>query len=170
MADLAALTAVADKLEIIEVCTRVHWCYDHEDWDGLDSLFAGTVSMPTLAQVADPGFDADSYLSHYLFTHEEVKRALSSVKQGLITQHLITGHQVTLHGNKAVCRAHSVNVHMQAQDQASGDLILHGNEYRFDLAHTADGWRIRGWIPQVRWARGDDRSYDVAAKQAAWLD
>src|SRR5258708_1025542 len=54
MADLAR---VADKLEIIEVCTRTHWRCDHETWDGLDALFADTVAMPALAQVNEPGFD-----------------------------------------------------------------------------------------------------------------
>ena len=53
------LGAIADRLEIIEVCTRVHWCYDHQDWDGLDFLFADAVSMPTLAQAGSPGFDLD---------------------------------------------------------------------------------------------------------------
>ncbi len=109
MTDLAA---IADKLEIIEVCTRTHWCYDHQEWDGLDALFAGTVSMPTLAQAAEPGFDLGSYLGGYLFTREELKRALRSVQEGLTTQHLIAGHQVTLSGDRAVCLAHSVNIHL----------------------------------------------------------
>jgi len=104
MADMAA---VADKLDIIEVCTRAHWCYDHEAWAALDTVFADTVSMPTVAQVTDdPHFDADTYLSRYLVTREEVKRALGSFKEGLTTQHLIAGHQVTLDGDRAVCLAH----------------------------------------------------------------
>jgi len=161
----AAAVAVADRLEIIEVCTRVHWSYDHEDWDALDDLFAATVSMPTLAQAAGPGFDPDAYLSHYLFTREEVKRALRSVKAGLVTQHLVAGHQVRLAGSRAVCLAHSVNVHLTSQGP-----VTHGNEYRFDLVRTAEGWRVRGWIPRVRWSHGDEASYDVTARQAAWLE
>jgi hypothetical protein len=164
-ASLAGLAAVADKLEIIEVCTRVHWSYDHEDWDALDGLFAATVSMPTLAQASEHGFDPEGYLSHYLFTREDVKRALRAVKTGLVTQHLIAGHQVTLHGNRAVCLAHSINVHLP-----DGDTVLHGNEYRFDLTRTAEGWRIRGWVPRIRWSHGDGSSYNAAARQAAWLE
>jgi hypothetical protein len=160
----AALAAVADKLEIIEVCTRVHWSYDHEDWDALDDLFAGTVSMPTLAQAREPGFDPGTYLSHYLFSREEVKGALRSVKTGLTTQHLVAGHQVTLRGNRAVCLAHSVNIHLPG----SG-LVAHGNEYRFDLVRAAEGWRIRGWVPRRRWHHGDLAAYDAEARQAAWL-
>jgi SnoaL-like domain len=162
---MTELTALADRLEIIEVCTRVHWSYDHEDWDALDELFAGTVSMPTLAQASEPGFDVDGYLSRYLFTREEVKRALASVKTGMVTQHLVAGHQVTRHGNKAMCLAHSVNIHL-----TSSGFVQHGNEYRFDLTRTAEGWRIRGWIPRVRWTSGDESSYNVAARQATWLE
>jgi hypothetical protein len=177
------LGAIADRLEIIEVCTRVHWCYDHQDWDGLDFLFADAVSMPTLAQAASPGFDLDTYLDGYLFSRAELKRALSSVRAGLITQHLIAGHQVTLEGDTAVCLAHSVNVHLAsglAPGLASGvgsgagaseserGLVAHGNDYRFDLVRTADGWRIQGWVPRIRWGYGDDASYDANARQAAW--
>jgi SnoaL-like protein len=168
------LGAIADRLEIIEVCTRVHWCYDHQDWDGLDFLFADAVSMPTLAQAGSPSFDLGSYLDGYLFSRGELKRALSSVRAGLITQHLIAGHQVTVEGNTAVCLAHSVNVHLASRASGSGasgsgrGLVAHGNDYRFDLLRTADGWRIRGWVPSIRWGFGDGASYDADARQAAW--
>jgi SnoaL-like domain len=172
MSDVAA---IADKMEIIGVCTRLHWCYDHQDWDGFDALFTDVVSMPTLAEAASPGFDAGRYLDSYLFAREELKRALSSVQHGLITQHLIAGHQVTLDGDRAVCLAHSINAHLA--DRAApasaggglvGGLVAHGNDYRFDLVRTADGWRIRGWVPCIRWGCGDEASYDAAAKQATW--
>jgi hypothetical protein len=183
------LVAIADRLEIIEVCTRTHWCYDHQDWDGLDFLFADAVSMPTLAQADSPGFDLETYLDGYLFSREELKRALSSVRAGLITQHLVAGHQVTVEGGTAVCLAHSVNIHLAsglASGVASADgasdsgapgsgapgsghgLVAHGNDYRFDLLRTADGWRIRGWVPRIRWGYGDEASYDADARQAAW--
>ena len=183
LAVVAAIAAIADRLEIIEVCTRVHWCYDHQEWDGLDALFDAAVSMPTLAQAADPGFDPGRYLDQYLFTREELKRALGSVRQGLITQHLIAGHQVNLNGDKAVCLAHSINIHLAAGTGSSsgagsgwsasgpgGGLVAHGNDYRFDLARTPDGWRIRGWVPGIRWGYGDESSYDAAARQAAWRE
>jgi hypothetical protein len=192
------LDAIADRLEIIEVCTRTHWCYDHQDWDGLDFLFADAVSMPTLAQAGSTGFDLDTYLDGYLFSREELKRALSSVQAGLITQHLIAGHQVALEGDTAVCLAHSVNIHLAsglasrlasgvgsaagasdsgASDSGASDsrpsgsghgLVAHGNDYRFDLLRTAEGWRIRGWVPRIRWGYGDEASYDADARQAAW--
>ena len=189
------LRAIADRLEIIEVCTRVHWCYDHQDWDALDALFGDPVSMPTLAQAGEPGFDPGRYLDHYLFTRAELKRALGSVRNGLVTQHLIAGHQVTLDRDRAVCLAHSINIHLPSRAEAGsassgtapdgglvgdpggglvggpgGGLVAHGNDYRFDLVRTDDGWRIRGWVPRIRWDYGDHGGYDAAAKQAAWHD
>jgi SnoaL-like protein len=169
MTDLAA---IADKVEIIEVCTRVHWCYDHQEWDEFDELFFDVVSMPTLAQAAEPGFDPGRYLDGYLFTGDELKRALGSVKAGVTTQHLIAGHRVTLSGDRAVCLAHSVNIHLPpvAASDPGANLVAHGNDYRFDLLRTAAGWRIRGWVPRVRWSSGNEASYDAAARQAAWRD
>jgi hypothetical protein len=115
--------ALADRLEIIEVCTRLHWCVDHR-------------------------------------SRAEVKAAYPGLLSGLITQHLIAGHQVELDGDRAICRAHSINVHLPEDGEGSpgrdsgrsgkdGGLVLHGNEYRFELARTAVGWRIDGrqtWI------------------------
>jgi hypothetical protein len=55
-----------------------------------------------------------------------------------ITQHLIAGHQVELDGDRAICRADSINVHLpvDARGGEIGALVLHGNEYRFELERT----------------------------------
>ena len=79
------LQAVADRLEIIEVCTRLHWCVDHRDWDGLDDLLADQVSFPTPAEMSAPGFDP----ARYRRSRAEVKAAYPGLLKGLITQHLI---------------------------------------------------------------------------------
>jgi hypothetical protein len=163
------LREVADRLEIIEVCTRLHWCVDHRDWDGLDDLLADQVSFPTPAEAAEPGFDP----ARYRRSRAEVKAAYPGLLAGLITQHLIAGHQVELDGDRAVCRAHSVNVHLpenaQHPDNAERpELVLHGNEYRFELARTAGGWRIDGRQTWIRWRWGDEAHYDVDRRLLQW--
>ena len=169
------LQEVADRLEIIEVCTRLHWCVDHRDWDGLDDLLADQVSFPTPAEMSAPGFDP----ARYRRSRAEVKAAYPGLLAGLITQHLIAGHQVELDGDRAICRAHSINVHLPEDGEGSpgrdsgrsgkdGGLVLHGNEYRFELARTAVGWRIDGRQTWIRWRWGDEAHYDVDRRLLQW--
>ena len=159
---------MADRLEIIEVCTRLHWCVDHRDWDGLDDLLADRVSFPTPAELAAPDFDPGRYRR----SRAEVKEAYPRLLAGLITQHLIAGHQVELDGDRAVCRAHSINVHLPETDRGAGDksggLVLHGNEYRFELVRTPIGWRIDGRQTWIRWRWGDEAHYDVDRRLFEW--
>ena len=157
---------VADRVAVIELCQRPHWIYDHAAWDELDHVFMPVVAMPTVAQAREPGFDEDAYLDDYLVPLPELKRALAQFSAGLLTQHLVAGHHVRLGGDTAVCRAHSINMHLRAD--AAGHPLAHGNEYRFDCVRTPEGWRIRGWIPWVRWSWGDASTHNAEAKQAAW--
>jgi hypothetical protein len=96
-----------------------------------------------------------------------VKAAYPGLLAGLITQHLITGHQVELDGDRAVCRAHSINVHLP-EDGTSGALVAHGNEYRFELERTGGGWRISGRQTWIRWRWGDETHYDVDRRLLHW--
>ena len=163
------LQELADRLEIIEVCTRLHWCVDHRDWDGLDDLLADHVSFPTPAEMTAPGFDP----ARYRRSRAEVKAAYPGLLSGLITQHLLAGHQVELDGDRAVCRAHAINAHLpdggEGGDSGKGGaLVLHGNEYRFELARTAAGWRIDGRQTWIRWRWGDEARYDVDQRMREW--
>jgi hypothetical protein len=160
------LQELADRLEIIEVCTRMHWCVDHRDWDGLDDLLADYVSFPTPAEMAVPDFDPSSYRR----SRAEVKAAYPGLLGGLITQHLIAGHQVELDGDRAVCHAHSINVHLpvDAGSGETGALVLHGNEYRFELERTRSGWRIHARRTWIRWRWGDEAHYDVDKRMREW--
>jgi len=162
------LQTLADRLEIIEVCTRLHWCVDHRDWDGLDGLLAEQVSFPTPAEMAEPDFDP----ARYRRSRAEVKAAYPGLLSGLITQHLIAGHQVELDGDRAVCRAHAINVHVPETDRGEsemgGEFVLHGNEYRFELVRTPAGWRIDGRQTWIRWRWGDEARYDVDQRLLEW--
>jgi hypothetical protein len=159
-----------DKFRVIELCRRPHWIFDHEHWTELAEVFTDPLSMPTLAQAGEPGFDPDRYLDGYLVDRAELVRGMQLFKRGVLTQHLVAGHHVELAGDTAVCRAHSINIHYPVGDVRAETLLAHGNDYRFDCVRTAAGWRIRGWVPAVRWSHGNDASHDAAAKQRAWLE
>jgi hypothetical protein len=162
-AHAATLQALADRLEIVEVCTRYHWCVDHRDWDGLDDLLADYVSFPTPAEMAAPGFDP----ARFRRSRVEIKAAYPGLLGGIVTQHLIAGHQVELHGDRAVCQAHAINVH-QPEGDPGGRVVLHGNEYRFELERVGGGWRIYARQQWIRWRSGDEARYDVDARTRDW--
>ncbi|WP_236787753.1 nuclear transport factor 2 family protein [Amycolatopsis sp. GM8] len=160
---------MSDQAEIIALCQRPHWIYDHDLWDEVDDVFTDPLAMPTAAEAASAGFDQNTYLSGYRRSRDDVKRGLATFKAGLLTQHLVAGHHVTLDGDTAVCRAHSINIHLPAAKPDGDALLAHGNEYRFDCVRTPAGWRIRGFVAWVLWSRGDESTHDATAKQAAWL-
>jgi hypothetical protein len=160
----APLERLADRLDIIEVCTRLHWCVDHRDWDRLDELLAEQVSFPTPAELLAPGFDG----ANYVRGRAEIKAAYPVLLGGLITQHLIAGHQVEIVGDQAVCRAHAINVHVPEDGQ--GSVVAHGNEYLFKLRRTGSGWRIYARQTWIRWRSGDESRYEVDARMRVWAE
>jgi hypothetical protein len=157
------LRALADRLDIIAVCTRYHWCVDHRDWGGLGDLLADYVSFPTPAEMSAPGFDPADYRR----SRADITAAYPGLLGGVVTQHLVAGHQVELDGDRAVCLAHAINVHQPA-DQPGGQVVMHGNEYRFELERGGAGWRICARQQWIRWRAGDEAHYDVDARTRDW--
>lgn len=154
---------LSDRMEIVDVCTRLHWYVDHREWDHLDGVLAERVSFPTPAESEVDGFEASAYIR----TREDIKAAYPVLLAGLVTQHLIAGHQVDLDGDQGVCRAHSINIHVP-EDGPPNTIVAHGNEYRFELERTAEGWRICGRRTWIRWRSGDEAWHDVDGKMETW--
>ncbi|MGE3622169.1 MAG: nuclear transport factor 2 family protein [Acidimicrobiia bacterium] len=159
----AEVRALQDRLDVIEVCTRLHWLVDRKRWDELDQVLAPRVCLPTLEEQDRPDFDARRATRSL----EEIVASYVLLLGGLRTQHLVTGHQVELDGDAAVCWAHSVNVHWT--DEPGAGKVVHGNEYRFDLARTGAGWRIVGRRTRILWSEGDESLHDVTSKQRDWV-
>jgi hypothetical protein len=159
---------VTDRLDVTEVCTRLHWLVDHRRWDRLDEVLDDQVSMPTIEeQSSEPEFDPTKYVRSL----DEIKEMYPRLLDGLTTQHLIAGHQVTLDGDRAVCLAHSINVHVSDGGSEVGgqEVVTHGNEYRFELVRTDRGWRICGRQTWITWSAGDKEIHDVRRKQSEWV-
>jgi hypothetical protein len=102
----------------------------------------------------------------YLRSRDEIKAAYPELLRGVLTQHLIAGHQVEVDGDRAVCRAHSINVHVV--EDGAGPVVAHGNEYRFELRRTERGWRIVARQTWIRWRSGDEKHYDVDRRLWHW--
>ncbi|WP_211222343.1 nuclear transport factor 2 family protein [Actinokineospora enzanensis] len=153
MAD-AGGAAVADRLDVIETCTRVVWHTDQREWERLGEVFADRVSLDytslnggepvTLAPEVIIGAWRDA-LGGYDSTH-----------------HLLTNHLVTVAGDEAVCTAAFLATH-RLGSALGGSLWTLGGTYRFSLTRS-DRWRIDGMVMTAVWGDGNRDLPAQAAK------
>ncbi|MEU5306664.1 nuclear transport factor 2 family protein [Streptomyces noursei] len=143
MSDLELL----DRLDIIEVCTRMCWHTDKREWELLRSaVFAEMVHVDYTS--LNGGKPADMAADELI----DVWRALLS---GLAsTQHLITNHLVRISGDTAVATADFQATHL-LPNALGGPLWTLGGHYRFTLRRTPAGWRIDGLTMTADWAKGN---------------
>jgi hypothetical protein len=149
-----AVTGLADRLAVIEVCTRMAWHTDQREWDLLPEIFADQVRLDYTS--LNGGEPAD-------LTPDQIVAAWSGVLGGFeATQHLITNHLVTLSGETAVCTAAFQATHRLA-NPFGGPLWTLGGTYRFDLRRTDGIWRITGVVMTATWADGNKDLLALAA-------
>jgi hypothetical protein len=149
---------VTDKLEIIEICTRLAWHADRREWDELASVFAPRVLLDyTSLNGGEPA----------TLTPQQIVAGWSQALNGFdATQHLITNHLVTVSGDEAVCAAMFQATHRLANPHGSPLWTL-GGQYRFDLVRTAGGWRIAGLVMAATWAEGNQQLAALATERAS---
>lgn len=118
------MSDTAERLEIIEVCTRMGWHADQREWDRLRTVFAAEVLLDyTSLNGGEPA----------TLTPDQIVAAWSGLLGAFdATQHLITGHLVTVAGDTAVCTASFQATHRLANPFGSPLWTL-GGTYRFDL-------------------------------------
>ncbi|KZB88284.1 nuclear transport factor 2 family protein [Amycolatopsis regifaucium] len=147
-------TDLVDRLAVVEVCTRLGWHTDQREWEALKTVFADEVRLDyTSLNGGEPA----------VLTPEQIVDAWSGLLGGFdATQHLITGHLVTLDGDTAVCTASFQATHRLA-DPFGGPLWTLGGTYRFDLVRAGDNWKIRGLVMTAKWADGNK---DLMARAA----
>ena len=147
-------TALADRLEILELTSSFGLLIDARDWDALERLFDDTVQVDyTSLNGGDPQST----------TPGELIGGWRGVLDQLdATQHLIAGHVIVLDGDHATCGAAVQGTHVLGN--ASGAPIWTvGGRYDFGLVRTAAGWRIRALTLTVQWATGNQHVMQLAA-------
>ena len=74
------------------------------------------------------------------------------------SQHLLTGHDVTIDGEKAAVRANLVAMHLWANGQSDvnspENYFLAGSVITAQLVNTPEGWRISRMESRVIWRGG----------------
>ncbi|MFI0351846.1 nuclear transport factor 2 family protein [Actinomadura sp. 9N407] len=147
------MATAEDRLDVIETCTRMGWHADRREWDLLATVFAGKVLLDyTSLNGGEP----------VTLTPEQIVAGWTGVLGGFdATQHLITGHLVTVDGDTAVCTASFQATHRLANPFGSPLWTL-GGTYRFDLVRDG-GWKISGVVMTATWADGNRDLMALAA-------
>ncbi|MFJ9821485.1 nuclear transport factor 2 family protein [Streptomyces sp. NPDC101151] len=136
-----------DRLDIVEVCTRMCWHTDKREWESLrSSVFAEKVLVDYSS--LNGGEPAELAAGDLVEAWRTLLSPLAS------TQHLLTNHLVRASGATAVATADFLATHL-LPNALGGPLWTLGGHYRFTLSRTPGGWRIDGLTMTADWADGN---------------
>lgn len=139
----ARLAGLVDREAIVELIHRFGAVLDEQRFDDLRSVFAEDASVTT------PGGHAEGI-------EAVVAQASRNDAADLRTQHLVTDLVVDLDGDRAFARGNYVGVFATGEGSpAPPPQFQIGSVFRFALARTADGWRLRSMEMQPVWAIGE---------------
>ncbi|MFH8386523.1 nuclear transport factor 2 family protein [Kitasatospora sp. NPDC018058] len=136
-----------DRLDIVDVCTRMCWHTDKREWDRLRTeVFADELLVDYTS--LNGGEPAELAASDLITAWRNLLCGLTA------TQHLLTNHLVRTEGDTAVATADFQATHL-LPNALGGPLWTLGGHYRFTLRRTAAGWRIDGLTMTAVWAEGN---------------
>lgn len=143
----------SDRDEVVETCVRLSWHIDHREWKQAAALLVDRVRVD---YTSVNGGEPETY------GPDEFTAGLSSVLTRLdSTQHVQAGHLVDVDGHRAVCTTNVLGFHRLANPHGAPMRTV-GGTYRFELIHTADGWKISDWTFTLSWADGNTGIMAVA--------
>ncbi|MFJ4688129.1 nuclear transport factor 2 family protein [Streptomyces sp. NPDC091377] len=149
------MSSVADRLDVIDTCTRMAWFIDAAEWDALESVFADEIQLDyTSLNGGEPA--------------TVTAKGLVAAWSGLLgafatTQHLLSNYLVDVDGDTAVATAMFQATHRMPNEHG-GPLWTLGGKYRFELVRTDAGWRISGIVMTTTWADGNQQLLTLAAQ------
>ncbi|MGN5376584.1 nuclear transport factor 2 family protein [Streptomyces lasalocidi] len=149
------MSSVADRLDVIETCTRMGWYIDQREWESLGDVFSDEIMLDyTSLNGGEPG--------------PVSRKDLVGAWSGLLgnfaaTQHLLSNFLVDVQGDSAVATAMFQATHRMPNEHGAPLWTL-GGTYRIDLERTADGWRINGMVMTATWADGNQHLFHRAAQ------
>ena len=154
---------LVDRAAIVDVVTRMGWCLDRRDWDGLTALFAQRVYTDYTALWG--GEPQEASVEELLATDRQGswRRTMDGLDA---TQHLITNILVDVDGDRARATANVVGVHRLVNPHG-GSLWTVGGTYDFGLLRGAGAWRIRAITQHITWVDGNQHVLFRAASRAA---
>jgi SnoaL-like domain len=146
--------AIADRLDIIELISKLSINLDARDWSAVRGLFTDVVySDRTSLFGGEPvTLGADEFVEGW-------RQSLDNLDA---VNHLVANHVITLEGDKAKCAANMQGVHV-FHNPSGDDMWNVGGRHDYQLERTADGWLIAGLTFTISWATGNMNIVNLAA-------
>lgn len=145
-----------DITDIVDAVNRMGWLADHRRWDELQGVFADAVRLDYTALTG--GAPA-------VLAPGEIVAGWRAGLGGLQhTQHLLGSHLVEVTGATATATAQFQAIHVLPNPHGGPRWTL-GGHYRFELARTADAWRITALTMTPTWGDGNQHVMTLAAQR-----
>jgi SnoaL-like domain len=146
--------SIADRLDVIELISKLSINLDARDWSAVRGLFTELVySDRTSLFGGEPvTLGADEFVEGW-------RQSLDNLDA---VNHLVANHVVTLEGDEARCAANMQGVHV-LHNPSGDDMWNVGGRHDYQLKRTADGWRIAGLTFTIAWATGNMNIVALAA-------
>jgi 3-phenylpropionate/cinnamic acid dioxygenase small subunit len=138
----AAIQALIDRADIVDVCVRYATALDNRQWDLLATCFESD------AEVAYEGFEP--------FTGVEAVVATCLAALGPLdaSQHLLGNHVVTIDGDEARSQCYLQAQHVRSGTPGGDNYIIAGT-YTDQFRRGAAGWRIARRRLAITWTSGN---------------
>jgi 3-phenylpropionate/cinnamic acid dioxygenase small subunit len=148
------LQQLLDRAAVIDLVNRQAMAADARDWAAARACYAPRVRLDyvSLAGGEPSETSADEMIAAWRASLPGFER----------TQHVISNHQVTLQGDRAVCLSH-----FRAQHRIADRIWELDGDYRHELARGPQGWLIDGQQMVWTFERGDRALLEEASRRAA---
>lgn len=148
----ATLDELIARAEITDVIHAYATGIDRRDWQLYRSVFTDEVDLDFSSWGSEPArMSADAWTAG-------VQRGLSGFTA---TQHSLSNHVVTVHGDEATCVTYMQALHYLVIDSKQ-DMQTLGGYYTNHLRRTTTGWKIFSCTLTVTWAVGDRGLFTIA--------
>jgi len=137
---------IQDRLDVIDICTRMAWHTDRRQWDALAEVFADKVMLDYTS--LSGGVPGQVGRDELVGSWQQLIGAMTA------TQHLLSNHLVTVNGDVAECTAQFQATHL-ANMAPDEDRWVLGGHYWFGMIRVSGQWQISALTMTVSWSSGN---------------
>jgi hypothetical protein len=145
LGNVGANTIATDEAAIIAAVNAVGSLADARKWPDLRAVFADNVDVDYTSLVGgQPSrVKADELIAGW-------EKGLGAFAK---TEHVVSGHQVTVNGDTADCRARFIATHTRGTPDST-DRWTCGGRYRYTLTKVNGQWKVSGTVMTLEWEQG----------------
>ncbi|MDX2146532.1 MAG: nuclear transport factor 2 family protein [Planctomycetota bacterium] len=129
---------------VVAVVNSVASLADQRRWSDLRGVFSSEVDVDYSSLTGSPA------------ARVRAEDLIAGWKEGLSTfastEHIVGGHQVTISGDIAECRARFIATHIRSTK--GPERWTCGGHYRYTLAQVSGQWKVTGTVMTLEWEQG----------------